>query len=109
MCRHRGMLNDSMNVDQFFALVSLAERSGAQSQDFKNALGAVEKGIHTMLSERTARAEFKGQVDEEAEVRLEGMLKWLDWDLSAKERRWGGVVGGWVGDRMKEREAMRKE
>ena len=109
MCRHRGMLNDSMNVDQFFALVSLAERSGAQSQDFKNALGAVEKGIHTVLSERAARAEFKGQVDEEAEVRLEGMLKWLDWDLSAQERRWGSVVGGFVRDRMKEREAMRKK
>lgn len=108
VCGHRRILNDGLSVDQFFALASLAERSGVQSQEFQNALGAVEKGSHAGLSERATRAEFRGQVDEEAEVRLEGMLNWLDWDFSA-ERHWGGGVGGLVSERMREREEMRKE
>ncbi|PVH86092.1 hypothetical protein DL98DRAFT_27990 [Cadophora sp. DSE1049] len=85
MCGHRRILNDSLSVDQFFALVSLAERSGVQSQDFQNALGAVEKGIHAVLSERAEEAESRGQVDEEAEIRLEGMLNWSDWNFERSD------------------------
>lgn len=109
VCAHRNILNDSLGVDQFFALVSLAERSGIQSQDFQNALGVVEKGIHAVLSERAREAEAKGWFDEDAEEKLEGMLNWLNWDLSAEERRWGGAVGGLVGERKKEREEMEGE
>ncbi|KAH7330350.1 hypothetical protein BKA65DRAFT_57719 [Rhexocercosporidium sp. MPI-PUGE-AT-0058] len=80
MCESRGILNDSLTVDQFFALVSLAQRYGARSEELMNAMASVEKGICMQLKIRADEAKARGWRDEEAEARLEPMLQFSDLD-----------------------------
>lgn len=49
ICEKRGIFSTPLNVDMFFALVSMAQRDGADSEDFFNVFVGVERDVEFAL------------------------------------------------------------